>query len=108
MIGKQAHISPLMLDEIPESTIKEKINELIKRLTKGDIDKRLEEEKRFAKDFHINDNDFHTVKIQLRALSLMTESIRKRSIHDKGTSWTLTPYGDTVMTRLRAIRKDVS
>lgn len=100
-----SEISPLMLDEASENAIKQKINELIRRKTITKITKQLEKEEQYPKDFKINDNDFHTIKIQLRALSLMTESIRKRSIHDKGTYWTLTPYGDTVMTRLRAIRK---
>jgi hypothetical protein len=100
-----SEISPLMLDEASETAIKQKINELLRRLSQPVIKKQMEKEKRYGKDFKINDNDFHTIKIQLRALSLMTESIRKRSIHDKGTYWKLTPYGDTVMTRLRAIRK---
>lgn len=100
-----SEISPLMLDEASETTIKQKLNEFIREKTLEKIQKELEKDKRNAKDFKINDNAFHTIKIQLRALSLMTESLRKRSIHDKGTYWTLTKYGDTVMTRLRAIRK---
>ena len=35
----------------------------------------------------------------------MTESIRKRGVRDTTTYWTLTPFGDTVMTRLRAIKR---
>lgn len=100
-----SEISPLMLDEASEAAIKQKINEYLRRLSLPIIKKQMDKENRYGKEFKINDNDFHTIKIQLRALSLMTESIRKRSIHDKGTYWKLTPYGDTVMTRLRAIRK---
>jgi hypothetical protein len=100
-----SEISPLMIDEITGSVIKSKINELIKTREFADLSKKLKKESRTPKDFVINDNDYQTIKIQLRALGLITESIKKRSIHDKGSYWTLTPYGDTIMTRLRAIRK---
>ena len=34
------------------------------------------------------------------------KSEKARSVKDSGTYWTLTPYGDEVMTRLRAIRSN--
>ncbi len=59
-------------------------------------------------DITLDDQDFQTVKIQLRALGLMAKSEKARSVKDSGTYWTLTPYGDEIMTRLRAIRKAAS
>ena len=53
----------------------------------------------------LSTDDFGTVLVQLRALGLIQRSDRKRSISDKGTYWTLTPYGDTHLTTLRARRK---
>ena len=53
----------------------------------------------------IEDNYFLTVKIQLKALGLITKSVKKRSLNDTYRYWPLTSYGDTVMTRLRAIKK---
>lgn len=35
----------------------------------------------------------------------MHENVKQRSVKDTGTYWTLTPYGDTKMVQLRAIRK---
>ena len=67
--------------------------------------KKFKKEEKVPVEFSILDTDFQTIKIQFRALGYITESLKKRSIHDKGTYWTLTPYGDTIMTRLRAIRK---
>jgi hypothetical protein len=55
--------------------------------------------------FSIEDPDFQTVKVQLRALGLIAKSTRPRSVKDTDTYWALTPYGDTVMTSLRAIRR---
>jgi hypothetical protein len=56
-------------------------------------------------DFNLDENDFHKIKIQLRALGLIKKSEKKRSIKDNETYWQLTPYGDTIMTRLIAIKK---
>jgi predicted MarR family transcription regulator len=55
--------------------------------------------------FRVDTDDFQTIKIQLRALGLITKSTKSRSVKDTATYWTLTPFGDTVMTRLRAIQK---
>ena len=57
--------------------------------------------------FSLNGDDFKTIKVQLRALGLITKSEKTRSVKDVGTYWTLTPYGDEVMTRLRAIRRTI-
>jgi hypothetical protein len=43
--------------------------------------------------------------IQYRALGLIRESNRPRSVRDTRLYWTLTPYGDNLMTRLRASRR---
>jgi hypothetical protein len=101
-----AEISPLMFDEASQNVIKEKIAEYILRIKKTEVSNTLKPEKRRLKNYSLLDNDFHTLIIQFRALGLISESVKKRSIHDKGTYWKLTPFGDTVMTRLRAIRKN--
>jgi hypothetical protein len=56
-------------------------------------------------DFKIDSVDFQTIKVQLRALGLITKSPKSRSVRDNATYWTLTSYGDNVMTKLRAIQK---
>ncbi|EBP9710788.1 forkhead box transcription factor, partial [Salmonella enterica subsp. enterica] len=48
---------------------------------------------------------FQTIKVQFRALGLIIKSEKSRSVKDKGTYWTLTPYGENLMTTLRAIKK---
>src|SRR5665648_10081 len=101
-------ISPLLIDETPEPPIKVKINELIRAKEIIRLKEELKPEKRTPTRFEINDSDYQTIKIQFRALNLMTESIRKRGVRDTKTYWTLTPYGDTLMTRLRAIKKNIN
>lgn len=51
----------------------------------------------------INDDDFQQVKIQLVALGLIQRSAKKHTVTDKGTYWSLTPYGETYLMRLRAL-----
>ncbi|WP_312694104.1 DUF4062 domain-containing protein [Caproiciproducens sp.] len=56
-------------------------------------------------DFMIQDTEFQKIKIQFKALGLIKQSIKNRSVKDKSDYWTLTPYGDFVMTQLIAIKK---
>lgn len=100
-----SEISPLLIDETTEDNLKQKVNSLIKKEKYEYAKKELKKSKRSPESFSIIDTDFQTIKIQFRALNYMTESLKKRSIHDKKKYWTLTPYGDTIMTRLRAIKK---
>jgi hypothetical protein len=53
-------------------------------------------------DIHIREEDFQRIKVQLRALGLITTDERRTP--GKETYWTLTPYGDNVMTQVAAVR----
>ena len=100
-------VAPLMIQEVEESAIK---NALIARLKPN-----------FPKSKKVNHDSmdrilrlhrlsiggevFCTIIVQLRALGLITKSVRQRSVKDTASYWTLTPYGDTIMNNLRAIRR---
>lgn len=56
-------------------------------------------------NFEIEPEDFNTIKIQFIALGLIKKSDKNRSVKDLRTYWTLTPYGETRMIELRAIKK---
>ncbi|GAB4035031.1 hypothetical protein [Spirosoma jeollabukense] len=98
-------ISPLLIDEAAEKDISDKLDSFIWHSRKDDIDSLVEGVNYSISSVSIVDTYFQTIKIQLRALGLIIQSVKKRSIHSKDSYWTLTPYGDTVMTRLRAIKK---
>jgi hypothetical protein len=102
-----AQISPILLDEATEPQIKSRINKFIADDRRIDVNKQIGKNNQFGKDFLIDDSDFQTIKIQFRALGLIAESNKKRSIHDKDKYWKLTPSGDRVMTQLRAVRKSL-
>lgn len=98
-------VSPLMINEATESDLAKAINKLISDLAYSDLAKSKNFKDLVLMNFRIESDDFQTIKIQLRALGLITKSTKSRSVKDTATYWTLTPYGDTVMTRLRAIEK---
>lgn len=53
----------------------------------------------------INVEYFQNIKIQFMALGLIKESNRKKSPGNKHSYWTLTPYGNKLMMKLKAIKK---
>jgi hypothetical protein len=101
-----ASVSPKLIDELTESGLRRAVNDML-----GDFGPaQLKEHKNLSNAkldaFKIDEDDFQTIKVQLRALGLIAQSTRTRSVKDAGSYWALTPYGDTVMTRLRAILRD--
>jgi hypothetical protein len=98
-------VAPLMIHEAPEAKLKQALDAFVFERLSPTVTK----DKDFARHrivaITLDDQDFQTVKIQLRALGLVAKSEKTRSVKDSGTYWTLTPYGDEVMTRLRAIHK---
>lgn len=100
-----AAISPKLIDELSEPAMRVAVNNFVAALVYPDLAKKKEHRGLSFDDWRINDTDFQTIKVQLRALGLIAKSSKPRSVKDTSTYWTLTPYGDTVMTRLRAIQK---
>ena len=96
-------LGPLMLSEASDAHLRLALNSTVREHTSKarDRDRRLKGHT--PKNFKISDHDFQTIKIQLRALGLIAKSGRPRSLRDTATYWTLTPYGDQVLTTLRAI-----
>jgi hypothetical protein len=98
--------APLMINEAPEEAIKVALDAMVEENNTARLRKDKKLEKHALRGFSLHQEDFQTVKIQLRALGLIAKSEKARSVKDSGTYWTLTPYGDEVMTRLRAIRSN--
>jgi hypothetical protein len=101
-----ACIAPLMIDKASDSSLRKALNQF--------VDEEVRERAMAHKDlkghtisgFRIGDDDFLAIKVQLRALGLIGKvNVSKRGVHDKDTYWTLTPYGDAVMTQLRAAKR---
>lgn len=100
-----ATIGPAMLDEIIDLMLKKELDKMVyedianaRRNDPNHIEHTLSA-------FGIDEQTFHTIKIQLKALGLIQQSDKKRSVTNQGTYWSLTPYGDSTLTQLRAIKK---
>jgi len=59
-------------------------------------------------DPRILDESFETIKIQLLAQGLIRKSQRKHVASDTNRYWSLTPYGENYLMKLRAILKGSS
>lgn len=98
-------VSPLMIHEATESDLSGALSALVRDHSHTDLQKSKIYKELNLMEFKIDADDFQTIKVQFRALGLITKSTKSRSVKDTATYWTLTPYGDNVMTKLRAIRK---
>jgi hypothetical protein len=52
----------------------------------------------------LSNRDFQKLKLQYRALGLITKETSQKSLKDTSTYWTLTPYGDLLMTQANAAK----
>jgi hypothetical protein len=101
-----AYISPHLLDELKESEFKELFAVYLKGLLEKELIKitKYKEFEEFA-SFSIVDTDFQKIKVQVKALGLIKQSEKNKSVKDKCNYWTLTEYGDYIMTQLIAIKR---
>jgi hypothetical protein len=97
-----AEISPTMIDEISDDVLRQAISSLARKKCSESL--KLSHPGNQISYCSIAEEDFNTIKIQLRALGLITEHKYGRG-QNSSVLWSLTPYGDAVMTKLRAIRK---
>jgi hypothetical protein len=100
-----AGVAPAMINEVSDSRLRSSFRKHLTRLAteafRDDKDLKGKE----LRGFEFSDHDIDTYIVQLRALGLIRESDRKRSVKDTATYWSLTPYGDRLMVQLRALRK---
>jgi hypothetical protein len=99
-------VAPLMIERSAQSELAAPIV----RFTSPSLTAALTRRHRLASDLTIKlqPESLHTIIIQLRALGLIVRDERTKSLRDSQTYWALTPYGDTVMTRLTAIHGALS
>lgn len=98
-------IAPLMIDEATDRELHSELNNMTAEINIDSLRENNNLEKFFLEDFEIDHNVFNTIKVQLLALKLVMKSIKNRSVKDRRNYWTLTPYGETLMAELRAIRR---
>lgn len=90
-------LGPVLIIQATERDLKDQFAEAVSNRLK---------DKRGAQIFHayMRDEEFQKVEVQLRALGLIRELKDKSPSGGDSALWTLTPYGDRLMTQVAAIR----
>lgn len=90
-------LGPILLIKASEDELKRKLAEAVKNRLTDKLGQPVFEA-------YLRDEEFQKVKVQLRALGLIEEIEDQPTVLPAGALWTLTPYGDYVMTQVTAIR----
>lgn len=103
-----ACIAPEMIDECSEIEMGRALCRLIERNTDIIIESAMFKNLKNITAFKVSKDAFNRIIVQFRALGLICLSSKKRnrSTKDTNTYWSLTPYGDFIMTQLLAIKKE--
>ena len=95
--GILAILGPILIDQALEEQLKDQLTDAFKNRVRD----------KNAITIHRaypRDEDFQQIKVQLRALGLIREVKAKERIGASQLGWTLTPYGDRLLTQVAAIR----
>ena len=101
-----AAVGPSMINEGSASALRQAFRNFFKKESLRAFSGRKEFKGRTLGNFLFHDDEIETCIVQIRALGLIKENDRKRSVKDTGIYWTLTPYGNTLMVQLRAARRE--
>lgn len=96
-----AETGPMMMEEATERAIKNRISDRLPAYCNESLPEN-------SVKIVITDSSFDTIKIQLFALGLIRKSTKRHFPSDTSVYWTLTPYGENMLMKLRAIRKEES
>lgn len=91
-------VGPALINETTEDNIKD-------TLTRFHTLDTLPEGKKFKGNAAVASECFNEVLIQLRALGLIDQGIKKRGVADKSSYWRITTLGDRLLVKLLARRK---
>ena len=100
-----AAVAPRLINEASDSNLRAAFRSFFTQVAISDFENDKDLKGKNLRDFEFGNEQIDTCIVQLRALGLVEENQRKRSVRDTGTYWTLTPYGDHQMVILRALRR---
>lgn len=82
-------VSPYMVTECTEAQMKSAISEYLHKLIKEEL-KALNKKYKSFSGFEVSNEEFQNIKIQFKALGLITTSTKNRSVKDTANYWSLT------------------
>lgn len=103
-----AGIAPIMINESTERNLRRNLKQHLSQIALSLFSKKKKFDEHKLSNFSFKKEEIDTCLVQLRALNLIEESTKKRSVKDTSTYWTLTSYGDKQMMKLRALKKETS
>ena len=92
-----SYLSPYLLIECEEKSLELLFNDFVRRNADSSF---------FGRVTKVYSENFQNVKVQFIALGLIQESQKKKSAGKVHKYWTLTPYGNKIMMKLKAIKKN--
>ena len=100
-----AGVAPVLINEETEPKLRQAFRNFLSKISHDEFKEHEDLKDYKLSDFFFSEDDIYTCMVQLRALGLIKESDKKPSVRDTDTYWTLTPYGDQTMVKLRAISR---
>lgn len=91
-----SYLSPHLLIECEEYNLESLFKDFVRKNADTSF---------FGRVTNIYSENFQDVKVQFIALGLIQESHKKKSAGNVQKYWTLTPYGNKIMMKLKAIKK---
>ncbi|MEQ8270174.1 DUF4062 domain-containing protein [Algiphilus sp.] len=101
-----AGVAPALINEASDSEVRRAFQLSLEQLARNEFEGIDDLVDHALEQFEFKQHQIDTCMVQLRALGLIRESDKKRSVRDTATYWMLTPYGDQTMVQLRAIRRN--
>lgn len=98
-------VAPTLINEASDSELRHAFRKCFQERALSVVSRERKLKQMELVDFSFKDSEIDTCVVQLRALGLIRESQKARSVRDTDTYWCLTAYGDYQMTRLRALRR---
>lgn len=98
-------VAPVLINEASESQFRSAFRRHFEQLAIEEFIGYENLQNRYLDSFEFRDDEIDTCLVQLRALGLIRESDRKRSVRDTATYWTLTKFGDLTMVQHRAVHR---
>jgi len=99
-------VAPTMTNEATDTVLRNALKTFITQEARRVYQENKQFKDKSLVDFSHVSSEVDTCIIQLRALGLIKINDKKRSVTDRGTYWTLTPYGDAMMVQLRAVHRE--
>ncbi len=103
-----AAIAPSMINEASGYSVKQTLRTFFTERATSQWQNQEELRGQRLINFSMPTDELDTCMVQFRALGLIRENVKPRSVKDTQIYWTLTPYGDQLMTQLRALRRTPS